>query len=648
MAFPARGQTTPGSIVDALRENRWADADAAASGLPDPVGRKLVLYYRLLTPGVAHATEIASFMADNPGWPNQAVLSRRLQEALAVDGDDRAVLALCQARPPQSTPSLLRCADANANAGHLPSALDTARLAWVNGITDPPGELAFLKTWGRQLNFADQWRRFDRIAWADNGAVGGPAFRQIARIDSAQRPAAEARLALKRDDASALALVHALPQGTRNDPGLMLDWAKWLRRAGQDDDALALWLTAGPAAEQAALPERRAAFWDERNSLARRRLHGPDAKGAYALIAQMIPEDAAQAGDAHFLAGFVALRRLNDPVMAAGHFQALAALSGAAITQARAHYWLGRADDAQQMTSQAEYRAAAAWPTTFYGQLAARALGDDEATLAARILAIHDPMWEPAHALGFIGQELSRAAALLVEWGDPRRARGFILRLDELTPEPADHALAARLATGFGMPDLAVAIARRAGAHGTMLPDAGWPLAADPPAGVEPALALGLIRQESNFDAQAASPAGARGLMQLMPATAAAVARKISEPPSVAGLTADPGYNMRLGTVYLQGLLDRFAGAMPYAVASYNAGPTRVLDWIASNGDSQNAGQADGPGIIDWIEMIPFNETRNYVQRVIENTVIYRARLGTTAPHPPAQWQARWQAKWQE
>ncbi len=632
IALPVQAQ----GVIEALRAERWSDADAAAAAWPDPVARKLALYYRLLAPGAARSAEIASFMAENPDWPNQSALSHRLQDALALDGDDRTVLAICQAHPPASTPSLLRCTEADSRAGRLPEALDLARQAWAGGINDPQRELAFLRAWGRQLNFADQWRRFDRLAWTDNGVIGGPAYRQIARIDAAQRPAAEARLALKRDDASALGLVRALPAGARHDPALVLEWAKWLRRAGQDDDALAVWLSAGAAAERAAPPDHRPAFWEERNLLARRELHGTDVKGVYALVSQVVPDSVAQAADAEFLAGFVALRRLNDTDAAARHFRALAALSGAAITQARAHYWLGRTAETRHDDARAEYRQAAAWPVAYYGQLAARALGEDDAALSARIRTSHDPQWDRSHALDFAGRELARAAALLVQWGDPRRAHAFLLRMDELASNPADHALTAWMATGFGMPDLAVAIARRAGARGTMMPDAGWPLAVNPPKGVvEPALALGLIRQESNFDVQAASPAGARGLMQLMPATAATVARQLGEPASLAALTSDPDYNMRLGTAYLQGLLLRFSGTLPYAIAGYNAGPSRVLDWLASNGDPQ----AGSPDMIDWIELIPFNETRNYVQRVIENVVIYRARLGSGAPHPLARWQ---------
>ena len=628
------------TIGAALHDNRWADADALAAASPDPIAQKLVLYYRLLSPGGGHPAEIAAFMADNPSWPAQGLLARRLAEALASEPDDRTVLDICTHQPVREVPSLLRCAAADANAGHAPDAAEVAKQAWLSGITDGPAEIGFLRQWGKDITPADQWKRFDKLAWTDNGAVGGPAWRQIARLDSTLRPAAEARLALKRDDASARALVAALPGGATVDPALMLELAKWLRRAGQDEDAQKLWLAMGSAAEHAAPPERRAAFWDERNLLARRRLRNMDNAGAYALVDGATELPVAQAIDAEFLAGFIALRRRTDTDAASRHFHALAGLSHAAITQGRAYYWLGRTADARHDPAGAReaYAAAAAWPTTFYGQLAARALGDDDAALAARIRAARDPGWTPARAIDFAGSENARAAALLVEWGEPRRARSFILRLDDLATDGTDRILAARLAVGFGLPDLAVAISRRAGGDGVIMAEAGWPVAVDPPSGpVEPALALGLIRQESNFNTEALSPVGARGLMQLMPGTATAVAHRLGDPKvNLNALSTDPAYNMRLGTAYLGGLLDQFGGAMPYAVAGYNAGPGRVADWLASNGDPATP---NGIDMVDWIELIPFAETRNYVQRVMENVVIYRALAGTVLPHPLARWQ---------
>ena len=227
-----------------------------------------------------------------------------------------------------------------------------------------------------------------------------------------------------------------------------------------------------------------------------------------------------------------------------------------------------------------------------------------------------------------------RAAAWLVAWGDARRARPFLLRMDELAPVPAERALLAAFAARVGLPDIAVFVARRIGRDGGMLPQAGWPMPYQPPGPLDAAVAFGIMRQESSFDVGAVSSSGARGLMQLMPATATAVAKRLSVPPAIPSLTVDAAHNMRLGTRYLQEMLDQFGGSLPLAAAAYNAGPHRVTQWLTEIGDPRTSAM----DMIDWIEMIPFNETRNYVQRVLENVVIYRARLHSPAQTLLAQW----------
>ena len=229
---------------------------------------------------------------------------------------------------------------------------------------------------------------------------------------------------------------------------------------------------------------------------------------------------------------------------------------------------------------------------------------------------------------------MARAAAYLVSWGENRRAESFLLRLDEISADTTDRRLAARLALGLGLPDAAVAMARRAGTAGVIEIDTGWPAAAQipPEIGLDPNLALGIIRQESSFDGSTISPVGARGLMQLMPSTAAQVGRQIGAAVQIAALTTDPLLNVRLGSTYLRGLLDQFAGTEPYAIAAYNAGPGRIGEWRAASGDPTS----DGSDMIDWIELIPFGETRNYVQRVIENQEVYTALAGGSAAHPLA------------
>ena len=632
-AFLALSAATPALAqqadpIAAIRADDWSDAQRAAAGYADPVANKLVTYYRLLTPGAATADEISAFIAQSPDWPNQALLERRRQEAIATDPDLASTLAQCDRNQLTVPQTMLHCAEALANAGRNAEAAEEARRAWIAGVGDEPG---FLRRWSGAVRPDDTWERFERFAWQDPAA----AAREVPRLDPPHRAAAEARLALQHDAPNADALLAAVPASLRRDPGMVLDHARWLRHADRTTDAFALWQRTGDAAQDDAPADQLAAFWTQRNLLARRLLHVGDPADAYTLAdrhGRIAPE---QELDAEFLAGFIALRRLNDPPAAKRHFATLAGLSRAAITQSRAHYWLGRAIAASGGDPKPEYQRAAAWPTTFYGQLAALALGDDPAALARRITALHDPVYSRDQVLAFTDREVVRAAAMLVAWNDPHRARTFLLRMDELAPDPADRTLTALFALRVGLPDTAVFVARRMGRDGLVLPEAGWPIAAEPPDGpVDGSVALGLIRQESSFDIGAVSPSGARGLMQLMPFTAQAVAKQIGTPTSPVSLTSDPTHNMRLGTAYLREMLDQFDNSLPLAVAAYNAGPRRVDEWLADNGDPR-AGPID---MLDWIELIPVNETRNYVQRVLENVVVYRARRGESTPTLLAQW----------
>ncbi|HXT82045.1 MAG TPA: lytic transglycosylase domain-containing protein [Acetobacteraceae bacterium] len=628
-------QVPPQNPMPAIHADNWAEAEDIATRFADPVTRKLVLYFRLLAPGAATPGEIAAFMQNSPDWPAQALLEQRRQEAIAVDPDDADVLAQCHHAMPTLGSALLRCAQAMANAGDDAGAAAAARHAWIDAISDPGTEAAFQQRWAGTVTPADQWQRFQRLAWRDTAA----ASRQIPRLDPANRAAATARLALKRDDPTADGLFLALPGADQREPGMVLDRARFLRHANRDSDAVAEWTGPGVAAQRAA-PEHQATFWNERNLLVRQLLRDGDKDGAYAVAAEPGVTKGEAALDADFLAGYIALRVLNDPARATGHFKALAAASKAAITQGRAHYWLGRAAAAAGRDPRAEYAEAARWTTTFYGQLAAVAMGEDVATLNRRIEAERDPAWTREAALAFTQHEVVRAAAWLVAWGEPRRARAFLLRMDELAPIPAERVLTAVLGARVGLPDIAVFVARRIGRDGSALPKAGWPVPFDPPAGVDDAVALGIMRQESSFDVGAVSPSGARGLMQLMPPTATEVAKQLGVSPSIPALTTDPSYNMRLGSRYIEDMLAHFGEALPLAVAAYNAGPRRVDEWLAQNGDPRTDEATGAPpiGMIDWIERIPVNQTRNYVQRVLENIVIYRALRGETTPTLLPQW----------
>lgn len=603
--------------IAAANTNRWAEADSFAAAA-DPLARKLVTWLRLTARNApATGAELARFIDENPDWPFPDSLMRRAEEVIAIGGmEDADILRLYARNHPRGLPAAMALADVLTRAGRAADAPPMLRRTWAEGTADSSAEDVFLSRYAAILTQEDAWRRFDRLSFGRDPAG---AARAAGRLTGARRAAADARLA-----------------GSGEDIGAVLETARNLRRADRDLEAAAAW-RAGERLQRDLSTEAQRAIWTERQVLARKLLRLGQEREAYRVAAehgQTSPGEARQ--EAEFLAGFIALRRLNDPAAAQRHFARLAEGSRSVITRARAAYWEARALSVTGSADavRARYQAAAALPAAFYGQLAALALGESTAQLSARITGAPVPPATPERAVAFASRELTRAVVTLADLGDARRARIFLLRLEDLAADPVDQLLAARLAHAVGRPDHAIWVARRAGADGVMLLDDGWP--APYQANVtapEAPLIYAITRQESNFDPEAVSSANARGLMQLLPSTATLVARRLGIPHATPMLTGDPQHNMRLGAAYIQQMLERFDGALPLAAAAYNAGPGRVDEWLGTYGDPRAS-----VDVIDWIEQIPFAETRNYVQRVIENVVIYRARNPSlaAAPHPLA------------
>ncbi|GGC55533.1 lytic transglycosylase [Siccirubricoccus deserti] len=610
---------------------RWPEAEAAALGADPPI-RRMITWMRLQSRSSgAGAAEIAGFALGNPEWPGQALLGRRVEEALLLEPDDTLAVLWFAARAPRSLDGYQRLADALGRAGRTEEAANVLRTGWAEAPADPAAEPGFLDRAAPVLTPEAHWRRFDRLALAREGAA---ASRLVPYLAPAQQGLAAGRLAYAADrpDADSPSLAAAAPA----DPALTLERARWLRRRDQDAEAAAAWtaLTAKPSAEVAR------AAWPERQLLARKLLRLGDARAAYAVCARHGIEAAGEPRqEAEFLAGFVALRRLGDPAAAERHFTRVGEDSRSVITRARSAYWQGCAAAAQGQAARARqcYAAAAEFPLAFYGQLASVALGEPAARLSARITAMPPPQPTPAQQQALEQGELAQLILALADIGEARRARIFLLRLEELAADPAGKALVARLALRIGRPDHCVWVVRRAGATGLMLPAEGWPSPYPaPPEAPEAALVNAIARQESNFDPEAVSSANARGLMQLLPATAQAVARRLGLRHQTGMLTSDPTHNLRLGAAYLDQLLARFSGTLPFAIAGYNAGPRRVDEWLGTYGDPRGGALP----MLDWMELIPFGETRNYVQRVLENLTIYRARKPATAAleHPMVPW----------
>ncbi len=609
----------------AASAQRWGEAETFAAAA-DPIAAKIVLWLRLVNRAApASAAELVAFQVENPDWPFPDTLARRTEAALATDQDDALALRHFTRNPARTLAGALRHADALERTGRGQDARAIARRGWTDTPGDAFAEEGLLARFGPALSEDDHWTRFDRLAF-DRDFAG--ASRAAQRLGGARRGAADMRLALAREDDSLLA-------ARAPDIGVAYEQARLLRRRDRDQEAAAIWAAAEPL--QAGLEGDAArSVWVERNVLSRKLLRLGMEREAYRTAAAHGQRAAGEPrGEGEFLAGFIALRRLNDAAAAERHFAAVGQDSRSVITRARSAYWQGRARAARGDASGARtaYAAAADLPVAFYGQLAAMALGDNPAALSARIQRAPTPPVTTPRAADFTARELSRAVLVLADLGDTRRARIFLLRLEDLANDGTDRMMTARLANHIGRPDHAVWVARRAGAEGDILLPEGWPAPYRPPVTTpEPAFIHAITRQESNFDTEAVSGSNARGLMQLLPSTAALVARRIGVPYQVGLLTADPQTNMRLGAGYLDQMLDRFGGTLPLAAAAYNAGPGRVDQWLGTYGDPR----APETDMIDWMEQIPFNETRNYVQRVIENVMVYRAQDPASAAleHP--------------
>ena len=390
---------------------------------------------------------------------------------------------------------------------------------------------------------------------------------------------------------------------------------RWRRRKERDDEARAL-LAHPPA--KLVQPDL---WFAERSILARRALRTGQASVAYELVGNAGETSGATLAEAEWLAGWIALRFLNNPDKAIQHFAKLHDSVRFPVSQARGAYWAGRAAEAKKdpVLAKQWYGKAAKHVTTFYGQLAAPLVGS-----SLKQLIPPDPKPSPAARKAFDNLELVKATKLIARAKNRAWLRSFVLTVMEEVKTPADQELVAELAVALQRPDLAVLASKHAVRLGVQFVATGYPTSPVLNGSkLETALQLAVIRQESAFDPEAASGAGARGLMQLMPATAKGLARELRLTYTPEKLTNDPNYNMTLGSHYLGNIIANFNGSYAMGLAAYNAGPSRVHAWIKAYGDPRT-GAVD---MIDWIELIPFEETRTYVQRVMENLSIYRTRL---------------------
>lgn len=608
-----------GWALDAMRGGSW-DTAAALAARDGPVAADIIEWHRLRA-GRGTWDDIDAFLTRRPDWPGEALLRRKSEPAVAKAGTG-AVLEFYANTAPQTAQGALDYAKAQAAMGNEGEAHATVVLAWRSMEMSASTRALYLSLY-RDLIAPHHSARASAMAWEGEGENASAMFDLIPEGEAAL---IRARLALQARAGNVDSLIEAVPEALQNDPGLAHDRFEWRIRKGRWADAKALLLDRSRSAEALGLPEEWA---NRRRAMARDEMRDGEAAIAYQLAARHFLTTGSSYADLEWLAGYIALRQLKDPELALAHFKNHRSAIASPISRGRAGYWIGRAHEAMGNADEAaaSYADGAQFQTSFYGLLAAErgglpvdpALAGDEAF----------PDWRTSD---LNQRDLFRAGLLLQASGERDIAERFWTHL----AESLDRAQAGQLgqaAIDAEQPHLAVMIGKRVARRGITLPAPYYPLhplaEADLP--MAPEMNLAIARRESEFDPVVQSGVGARGLMQIMPATAREVAAGLgrSSEHSTARLTADPVYNAELGAQYLSELAGRFDGNVILMSAAYNAGPSRPTRWMGLYGDPRNG--TEDFDVIDWIEHIPFRETRNYVMRVTESLPIYRARLGKDA-----------------
>lgn len=545
------------------------------------------------------------FLKTHPGWPQEKTIRARAEAAAALQ-NSASVVQFCADYPPITGRGMLACI--GSNAGDDKQRDQWLHDAWRQGDFNADEEKRILDLFNDQLKPSDHLARLDRLLYEGKTAA---AKRMYPLVTPPYRQLSDARIALITGAKNAIAKLQNVPKELRGHPGLILSRIEWRAKNDLDDGVVEMFLN------YSAKPPYADRWWNLRASAVRQALREKKYDAALKILSTHGDLENENMADALFLEGWIRMEFKNDPRTGYKDFYALYKLAGTPVSKARAAYWAGRAaarNDNRDIALQ-WYRLAAQFSTVFYGQLAQHALNINASLELPPTPTISDATRDAMNR-----SEVVQAFTNIPE-SDARQMQPIFLKsMTEQASSGEEMAYIAELAKKNAGTSAAVKVAKWGLRKRITLIDAGWPMLDLPdPIGVEPALALAITRQESEFDPKARSGADARGYMQILPGTGAHVAKKL-------GLVCAPDdlwdgeKNITLGTAYLGQLIQGFDGSYILAIASYNAGPANVRTWIARSGWPPR----DEVGAIDWVESIPYAETRNYVMRVLENLQIYR------------------------
>ena len=575
--------------------------------------------------------DYARFVTANPGWPGESTMRKNAERAIRPGENPATVLAFFASTPPATGNGYAALADALLANGRPAEALAAAREAWASSDLGTNYEPVVYARYGASFTRADHDRRVDALLFDKKTS---DAYRFLGFVSPHRAAAFGARIAMQSKSPDAERRYQPLMASVTSDAGLMMDRARFLRDNGFENSARQLFARPRNLIYRPTDPGR---FYEMMLLLAGGAASDRQWRLAYDIARQV--DDVYPPGtdislkplgirddytSLTWLAGTAALDALGRPAEAVGHFYRYANGGRSLQVETKGFYWAGRAALAAGRATEAAayFHRAAAYPELFYGQLALERIGR-----SVTAPPMTTPMVTDAQRVAFSGNRLVRATRLLGQQGYRSEQTQFVRALSESLQNDTERTLAIEFGQQIGRQDVPVWVARSARTKGSAFyVRQAYPTLASAPSGRLWSLTHGITRQESSFDRNAVSHAGARGMMQLMPGTAREQAGKMGYGYDYSRLTNDPAYNVMLGSAYFGRLLNNWGGNVPLAVASYNAGSGNVRKWVQAYGDPR---QTD---VLRWIERIPFVETKSYVQRVIENSVVYDSMRPATSP----------------
>ena len=605
--------------VQFIKEKKWNSALKSASRVKDKEFRNLITWMHLKTTrNGASFNDYKKFIEQNEDYPRINRIRYLAEEKIYLrNNSPTSIINWFEKYPPLGGLGKIKLAEAYLETGQIEKVKELIKEGWITAQIRKNDLGYYRAKFKKFIDSDDHIKRADYLAWERKY---WDLKRMLKYLPTDQRALYNARQILMSNSYGVDNAISKVPQYLKEDPGLEFDRLRWRNRRGRLDGSLEiLYRNSLKTESQMVRPDK---WWDQRESVVRSLIYKKRYKTAYKISSEHALSAGPSFAEAEWLSGWIALTFLNSPEYAINHFQNFYNNVGYPISLARGAYWLGASYELLEETelSKQYFTEAAKFPMTYYGQLAFNKINPG-GNFELKDQSYFDNEYEKE----FKKNKLIRHLILLKELNATQLGKDIFKHLADLNIEKGSEVLAADLATSLERYDFAIQISKKASYEKRFYNKYNYPIIKTPKVinnktMPKSEVILAIIRQESEFDKSANSWAGARGMMQLMKYTAKVVAKQAKLPYSISGLTRDPEYNIKLGSYYFNSLIEDYNGVYPFAIAAYNAGPNRVKTWRRVNGDPSK-GQLS---YINWIEQIRFEETRNYVQRVLENINVYK------------------------